>query len=102
MSMLCTPEQEKLILSIREQYRILLKLLKIKTPCSLKLSPDDLSILTANGIPYDLDICLPNKRRRAKECRYAIEALFADLKEASVDLLFVCSYIEKTFSAEKS
>ena len=90
-----TTGEDALISDIIDQYCVLLSCLKVKTPSSIKISVDDLSLLVIDGEKYDLDVCFSHSNRRVTECRAAIDALFADLYGMSADINEVVSYIEK-------
>lgn len=93
------PAREELLEELLTQYRTLLTLLRVKTPCAMKLSADDLGVLAIDGKSYDLDACFSHRDRQATECRMAIEALFCDLREVSTDIERDTAYIEQCLCA---
>ena len=88
------PAREELLEELLAQYRTLLTLLRVKTPCTVKLSADDPGVLVLDGKRYDPDACFSHGDRQAAECRSAIEALFCDLREISTDMERDVAYME--------
>ena len=79
---------------IIKQYRTLFNLLHVKTPCTLKISADDLTTFVIDEKAYDLSIYFSHDDLQATECIMAIEALFCDLRSVSEDLDHDIRYIE--------
>lgn len=77
--------EDDIINEIAENYRYIAKALKKNYSC-VKLSSEDLSILTIDGKAYDLDAEFSHDDLEITECRMAIESLTADLSSEGADI----------------